>query len=99
MKRATKFIGILLTFIFVLTGCVTTPPANNQQQNTKAKFYGVINEMNLYVGEEFDPFYGITAKCEKGNIPIDAEWKATENSAYFSALNLRLTISLSLAKT
>ena len=68
MKRATKFLGILLVFIFVLTGCVTTPPTNNQPQQTgKAKFYGVINEMSFYVGEEFDPFYGITAYDAEGN--------------------------------
>ena len=68
MKRATKFLGILLVLIFVLTGCVTTPPTNNQTPQTgKAKFYGVINEMSFYVGEHFDPFYGITAYDAEGN--------------------------------
>lgn len=31
------------------------------------------------------PYYGIVARCEKGNIPIEAEWKATENSAYYQS--------------
>ena len=100
MKKLIRIFTLLILSILCFTGCTTVPQNPTEKPNTtetKPVFYGVVKEFTYYVGDQFDPLYGVTAFDKDkndvteyievfGNLPIENGILTTEGTYYYELL-------------
>ncbi len=100
MRKIIRIFTLLILSILCFTGCTTVPQNPTEKPNTteaKPVFYGVVKEFTYYVGNQFDPLYGVTAFDKDkndvteyievfGNLPIENGILTTEGTYYYELL-------------